>query len=49
MAADGAALAEVKAGITFGVKLYVPWWWIFRRRCYALEEHYGCDQTRRSS
>ena len=25
MAADGAALAEVKAGITFGVELYVPW------------------------
>ena len=25
MAADGAALAEVRAGITFGAKLYVPW------------------------
>ena len=25
MAADGAALAEVWAGITFGVELYVPW------------------------
>ena len=25
MAADGAALAEVRAGITFGVELYVPW------------------------
>ena len=25
MAADVAALAEVRAGITFGVKLYVPW------------------------
>ena len=25
MAADGAALAEVRAGITFGVKLYVLW------------------------
>ena len=25
MAMDGAALAEVKAGITFGVELYVPW------------------------
>ena len=25
MAVDGAALAEVRAGITFGVKLYVPW------------------------
>ena len=24
MAADGAALAEVRAGITFGVELYVP-------------------------
>ena len=25
MAADGVALAEVRAGITFGVELYVPW------------------------
>ena len=25
MAADSAALAEVRAGITFGVELYVPW------------------------
>ena len=25
MAADGAALAEVRAGVTFGVELYVPW------------------------
>ena len=25
MAVDGAALAEVRAGITFGVELYVPW------------------------
>ena len=25
MAADGAALAEVRAGITFGVELYFPW------------------------
>ena len=25
MAADGAALAEVRAGIAFGVELYVPW------------------------
>ena len=25
MATDGAALAEVRAGITFGVKLYIPW------------------------
>ena len=25
MAADGAALAEVRAGIMFGVELYVPW------------------------
>ena len=25
MAADGAALSEVRAGITFGVELYVPW------------------------
>ena len=25
MAPDGAELAEVRAGITFGVKLYVPW------------------------
>ena len=25
MAADGAALAEVRAGITLGVELYVPW------------------------
>ena len=25
MAADGAALEEVRAGITFGVELYVPW------------------------
>ena len=25
MAADGAALAEVRAGITFGVELYIPW------------------------
>ena len=24
-AADGAALAEVRAGITFGVELYIPW------------------------
>ena len=25
MAADGAALAEVRPGITFGVELYIPW------------------------
>ena len=25
MAADGAALVEVRAGVTFGVELYVPW------------------------
>ena len=25
MAADGAALTEVRAGITFGDELYVPW------------------------
>ena len=25
MAADGAALAEVRAGNTFGVELYIPW------------------------
>ena len=25
MAADGAALADVRAGIMFGVELYVPW------------------------
>ena len=25
MAADGAALVEARAGVTFGVELYVPW------------------------
>ena len=35
MATDGAALVENRAGITFGVELYVPWdalWWISSRR-----------------
>ena len=25
MAVDGAALVEARAGVTFGVELYVPW------------------------
>ena len=25
MAAEGAALVEARAGVTFGVELYVPW------------------------
>ena len=26
MAADGAELVEARAGVTFGVELYVPWY-----------------------
>ena len=50
MAADGAALAEVRAGITFGVELYVPWDapGYFVGGCRALEECSGCHRTRRS-
>ena len=43
MAADGAALVEARAGVTFGVELYV----FGGRR--ALKEHSGCHRTGRSS
>ena len=55
MAADGTALAEVKAGITFGVKLYVPWDApeavvdISSEGVVPFKESSGCDRTRRSS
>ena len=48
MAADDAALAEVRAGITFGVKLYVPWdapEAVVDISSEALEEHSGCHRT----
>ena len=51
MATDGAALAEVRAGIKFGVKLYVP-----RDAPEAVVDissqgvvHSGCDWTCQSS
>ena len=50
---DGAALAEVRAGITFGVELYILWdapeAVVDISSEGALEERSGCDRTRRSS
>ena len=53
MAVNGAALVEERAGITFGVELYVPWdapeAVVDISSKGALEKRSGCDRTCRSS